>query len=240
MRRHRFILNVKLAAGPLSVSDFEFRNQVKNVLRLDVGEEMVICDGQGHEAVATLQNVGASSVDVTVGTVADNASESFADVVLYCAVLKRENFELVVQKATEAGVRRIVPVISMRTVKTGLRLDRAVKIAKEAAEQSGRGMVPEISEPLTFKAALADADANDVNIIFERDGVALDAAAVGTSTAEHRRKLGAFIGPEGGWETDEVSACHSHGFLVATLGPRTYRAETAAVIASHLLTATGG
>src|SRR5690606_37930403 len=89
MKRHRFIVNETLTQGPLSVRDFELRNQIKNVLRLDINEELVLCDGNGKEAVATLQNVGASSVDVVLGPVTDNVAESFADVTLYCAVLKR-------------------------------------------------------------------------------------------------------------------------------------------------------
>ena len=84
---------------------------------------------------------------------------------LYCAVLKRENFEWVVQKCTELGIRAIIPIVTTRTVKTGLKMDRLRIIAKEAAEQSGRGIIPVINNPLEFDRALEEAK-HQQNIFF--------------------------------------------------------------------------
>lgn len=235
MRLHRFIVDAALAEGAVTVRDPGLRSQLMNVLRLAEGDAVVLCDGKGTEANATILGFGAGSVDFAIDAVTANGAESDARVTLYCAVLKRENFEFVVQKATEAGAARIVPVVTRRTVKTGLRADRLAKIAKEAAEQSGRGTLPAVSEPMPFKAALDDAAACLTNVMFEIGGSAFDPS----SPAAGRSSVGVWIGPEGGWEEDEVAACRERGFAIATLGPRTLRAETAAIVATFLVARAG-
>jgi 16S rRNA (uracil1498-N3)-methyltransferase len=235
MRTHRFIVDAPLAVGQLTVHGTGLANQLANVLRLDVGDAVTLCDGKGMEASAAILSLAKNGVDFAVDSVMKNAAESDVRVTLYCAVLKRENFEVACQKATEAGAARIVPVVSRRTVKTGFRIDRLEKIVREAVEQSGRGVVPDIAEPKSFKEALADAEANALNVIFAVGGTPLDRIAVPDGAV----RVGAFIGPEGGWDEDEVSACRERGFAVASLGPRVLRAETAAVVATHLLAARG-
>jgi 16S rRNA (uracil1498-N3)-methyltransferase len=235
MRLHRFMVDAVLAPGTVTVRDPGLRNQLANVLRLAVGDAVVLCDGRGTEANAAILGFAANATDFAIDRVSPNAAESAARVTLYCAVLKRENFEIVVQKATEAGAARIVPVVTRRTVKTGLRLDRLGKIAKEAAEQSGRGILPVVAEPLSFKDALADAVANRSNVLFELGGRRLDARSFFPAGGS----VGVWIGPEGGWDDDEVAQCREKGFVVATLGPRTLRAETAAVVATFLAASSG-
>lgn len=236
MRLHRFIVDAALAQGPLTVRDAGLRNQLANVLRLEVGDAIVVCDGKGTEARATILSFGEGTVDLDVARPAANDAESAVRVTLYCAVLKRENFELVVQKATEAGAARIVPVVTRRTVKTGLRADRLSKIAKEAAEQCGRGTLPPVSEPLTFKEALQDAAALQANVVFELGAAALD---MPTLASGGRGNVGVWIGPEGGWDEIETERCRERGFAVASLGPRTLRAETAAIVAVFVLARAG-
>jgi len=164
MRLHRFILDLDLADDRLVISDFETINQIRNVLRLEVGDRFVVCDGKGKEATVQIFTgplgpserdapKGAGNILVDVLDRRDVASESSARVTLYCAVLKRENFELVVQKVTECGIAAIVPIISTRTVKLGVKLERLEKIAREASEQSGRGVIPEILGPIPLKDA---------------------------------------------------------------------------------------
>ncbi len=236
MRLHRFIGDFDFSSQRLSVRDAGLRNQLENVLRLEPGDAVELCDGAGKDARARVVAFGKATVDFDVDEVRANAAESPIDVVLYCAILKRENFEVVAQKATETGVRAIVPVLSNRTVKQQLRADRLEKIIREAAEQSGRGIVPSLREPLRFSDALDDAaDGNASNVLFE-----LGARQYAPAATAPGDRVGVFIGPEGGWDDAEVAAARKRGFLVAGLGARTLRAETAATVAVWLAVMGGG
>jgi 16S rRNA (uracil1498-N3)-methyltransferase len=148
-------------------------------------------------------------------------------VTLFCAVLKKENFELVVQKATECGVSKIIPIITARTVKTGLNLERLQKIAREASEQSGRSTVPEISEPISFDESLEMTRQNDLKILFDISGKFLG------KTSKNSPAI--WIGPEGGWTPEEIKKATQNNFKIASLGPNTLRAETAAIVATYML-----
>lgn len=236
MRLHRFIGDFDFSSQRLSVRDAGLRNQLENVLRLEPGDAVELCDGAGKDALARVVTFGKATVDFDVDEVRENAAESPIDVILYCAILKRENFEVVAQKATEAGVRALVPVLSSRTVKQQSRADRLEKIIREAAEQSGRGVVPTLNDPLRFADALDDAaNGNAANVLFELGAKPYAPAAAGPGT-----RVGIFIGPEGGWDDDEVAAARERKFLIAGLGARTLRAETAACVATWLAVMSGG
>ena len=229
MRLHRFILDVDLSQARLTVSDREVTNQVINVFRMAAGDAFVICDGKGREA--TVEIVEADKIVVVdVGEQRAVDAESATKTILYCAMLKRENFELVVQKTTESGVAEIVPIVTSRTVKLGAKLDRLEKIAREAAEQSGRGIVPTVHEPMSLKAAIAHAAGNARNVVFELGAPTLE---LGSWNLE-LPAVGLFIGPEGGWDEQEVEQLRAAGYHVAGLGPRVLRAETAAIVAVFL------
>ena len=157
--------------------------------------------------------------------------EPSARVTLYCAVVKKENFELIVQKATEIGVAEIVPVISRRTVKLSVRMERSRTIAREAAEQSGRNSLPTLAEPCDLAAALRSAAANGRNWFFDPAGDALSPADLAVT---EQRRLGIFIGPEGGWDPEELAAARRAGCRAANLGRLVLRAETAAIAACYL------
>jgi 16S rRNA (uracil1498-N3)-methyltransferase len=150
-------------------------------------------------------------------------------VILYCSIIKRENFELMAQKATEVGVKEIVPLLSSRTIKLNIKSERVEKIIKEASEQSGRGKVPELHPPMTFKDALEHAKSNDLNLFFDPSGKIF-------SPLTQEKKIGVFIGPEGGWDEDEIGLARAQNFQIVSLGKLVLRAETAAIVASFLPT----
>ncbi len=204
-------------------------HQIKNVLRLGTGEEIILVNGQSQEAIVKIITYGKDFVSAEIQTVRENKNEPERRVILYCSILKRENFELVVQKATEVGVSAIVPVICEHTIKTGLKKERLVKIIKEAVEQSGRGMVPDLSEPISFEQAVKEAQQNDENFFFD------------PSTSfrvdfdfKKKKTVGLFIGPEGGWGNFEIDLVRQRGFKMVSLGKLTLRGETAAIVASYL------
>lgn len=223
---HRFFIVGPLKSGRQTLVDRAVSHQIVSVLRLQPGEEVILLDGSGMEQPAVIAEVRGKEVEVAVGALMKNAAEPYRRVTLCCAVLKREHFEWVAQKATECGVSAIVPVITARTVKLGVKTERLRVIAKEAAEQSGRGVVPEVSEPMNLERALADAASAGRVVFFDVSGEPL--------SEKNNGAVSLFIGPEGGWDENEVALAREKGAMIANLGPRMLRAETAATVVTWL------
>jgi 16S rRNA (uracil1498-N3)-methyltransferase len=228
MKLHRFIGNYDVFAPELDITDEGVVHQVSRVLRLQPGQRIVLCDGKGREAEASILSMDKKMLSVTLERVTELQNEPEREIVLYCSIIKKELFDLVAQKATEVGVRQIVPLLSKRTVKQDLKIERIRQIVKEAAEQSGRGVIPFVHEPMNWHVAMDHAKENMVNLFFnvmERgDGI----------PQGFKKKIGVWIGPEGGWDEEELSEAKAANFLLAELGPLTLRAETAAIVASYL------
>ncbi len=229
MRLHRFIGDFDLSKEYLKIGDRDLVNQIKNVFRLKTGDELLLGDGKKKEALACVEEISKGVATLIIKRTQENENEPEIYGTLYCSILKKENFELATQKAVEAGISEIVPVIGKRTVKTAINVARLEKIAKEAAEQSGRGIIPKIHQPMPFEQALQHADNNDFNIFFRPSGLPLSKINIQT------RKVGVFIGPEGGWDDSETEAAEKRKFAMATLGKLILRAETAAAVAVYLV-----
>lgn len=227
MRKHRFISDFNFSVSPLIVTDQAMIDQWRKVLRLEVGAELILGDGRGQVAEGRLLSFGRDRAEIEIISVELVGDSPRRPVALYLAILKRDNFELAVQKAVECGVTRIVPINTERTVKLGLNTDRLAKIIREAAEQSGRAFLPELGPGQDFSIALKKArEAGDV-IIFDLAGETLP-------TLLPVSPQSIFIGPEGGFTEAEVAQARAAGACVASLGPLTLRAETAAIISSYL------
>jgi 16S rRNA (uracil1498-N3)-methyltransferase len=227
MRLHRFIGDFDLSQDNIEIKDAELINQVSRVLRLKANDQFILSDGNLNEAVAEISEVNKNTIIGKIISRNKNESEAKVRAYLYCAILKRENFELVAQKAVESGIFEIVPLITERTIKTGLNLERLRKIVREAAEQSGRGIVPKLHQAMDFKNVMEHASLNDINVLFDPDGKGFTGVA-------GAGKIGIFIGPEGGWSGDEIKFAKENNFQIASLGKLTLRAETAAIIASYI------
>ena len=230
MKIHRFIGTFDLSKKELEIKDTEIINQMKNVLRLKIGEIVELCDGKNISAIAEIVKIEKNSINVSIKEIAKNKNKANNNVTLFCAILKKENFELVVQKTTECGVSKIVPIITSRTIKNGLNIDRLRKIAKEASEQCGRINIPEILEPINFDESLKLVNKGDLNIIFDASGK--DVSKDNSLTAE---QFNIFIGPEGGWTEEEIEKTKKLNFKIASLGPLILRGETAAIVATYLV-----
>jgi len=228
MKLHRFIGSYDVFAPELDILDEAVVHQIGKVLRLQPGQQIILCDGKGREALASVLSLDKKSISVSLERVTNLQNEPEREIVLYCSIIKKELFDLVVQKATEVGVRQIIPLLSKRTVKQDVKVERLRQIAKEAAEQSGRGYIPYIHEPMKWHTAMDHAKDNLVNLFFhvmeKGDGI----------PQGFKKKIGVWIGPEGGWDDEEVLEAKRANFLMAELGPLTLRAETAAIIASYL------
>jgi len=230
MRLNRFIGQFDFSKGKLTILDEEVLNQVRNVFRMRVGDQFLLGNGEGKEALVELVEYGKNSLEVKILEIHENTNEPQNQVTLYCAVLKKENFELVVQKATEVGVCQIVPIITERTVKLNLRMDRLEKIIKEAAEQSGRAIVPKLEKIKDLEGALKEITGK--NVLFDISGQNIQGLGIGSEGSN----IGVWIGPEGGWTDNELELAKNAGFSIISLGQLTLRAETAAIIGSFLST----
>jgi 16S rRNA (uracil1498-N3)-methyltransferase len=225
-----------LAAGPVELRGEAF-HYLAHVLRARRGDRLVLFDGAGREAEATVDIVGDDALVLTAGE-PRAAAPAGVPVTLLLSLLKGEKMDLVVQKATELGVARVVPLASAHAV---VRLDgdrresrraRWQKIAADAARQCGRADVPEIAEILTPQEAFAAAPARAMRLVFhERDAPPLR-RVLGDALPE---EVVAAVGPEGGFAAAEIEAARAAGFLPAGLGPRVLRAETAAIAALAVL-----
>ncbi|HEV2706331.1 MAG TPA: 16S rRNA (uracil(1498)-N(3))-methyltransferase [Pyrinomonadaceae bacterium] len=236
----------------LFLSEEETRH-LRDVLRLRAGDEAFVFDGAGAEFRCVVADAGGRGRDGRArlevrGRVESAVPESPLALTLCAALLKGEKFDLVVQKATELGVVRVVPVETKRAEvrprnssdareATG-RLERWRRLALEAAKQSGRARLPEISEPRTLSSLLADIHAEEeqgdhARLLFAERGGGSLAEALGGRCA--LAAVTALVGPEGGWEDAEIEAGREHGWSIVTLGGRTLRAETACIAVTVLL-----
>ncbi len=231
MRLHRFIGDYDLSQKKLRLTDNETIRQVRNVLRLGVGDFLMLVERGAGEARCSITNLGDAFLEVEVLEHAPAPAEALRSVALYCAALKRDNFEFVAQKATEAGVARIVPVRTERTIKQNLNHVRLEKIVKEAAEQSGRTTVPAVGEVMPFSEAIVDAQAVGRTVI-ACDASGEPFSALARDIAD---EAALFVGPEGGWSEEELAAMRGAGCAVMSLGALMLRAETAATVASYLV-----
>lgn len=228
----------------------EESRHLRDVLRLRAGDEAFLFDGVGGEFRCVVVTVGGGKKDVATLEVGEPVEplrpESPLRLTLFVALLKGEKFDLVVQKATELGVWRIVPVVTKRADvrqrdvegDVGKRTTRWQRLALEAAKQSGRARVAEVEAPRAFSSVVAGeaGEAQTLRLLFsERGGRGLSETLKDLRDGEHPSSVAALVGPEGGWEDLELTEAREAGWLVVTLGGRTLRAETAAISVVVLL-----
>lgn len=235
MRLSRVYVDAPLAPGAAVTLSGSAAAHVSRVLRLAGGDPLTLFNGDGADYAARLGARHGATVTVTVGERSAVERESPLQVTLAQGVSRGERMDFVVQKATELGVARILPVLTARSV---VRLEgaqaarraahwRAIAIA--ACEQSGRNRLPQVAEPLTFAQLLAEPAA----------GARLLLSAAGTQGLRSVPPPGGavllLIGPEGGLSGEEEAGALAAGFTAVRLGPRVLRTETAALAALALL-----
>lgn len=208
-----------------------------SVLRCRERDTVTVIDGRGKAYTAAITGISpiAVSVDITAEIAVD--TESPRHLVLCQGILKGEKMDMVVQKATELGVKEIFPVITERgIVKETRKVKRWRKIAEEAAEQCGRAVIPEVYDPISFRELLAGRGEPGNNrhglIFYERGGLLVGDAV---KKLPGGSIIDIFIGPEGGFTAAEVGFAEERGFIRATLGKRILRAETAAIVSAAIV-----
>lgn len=220
----------------------EAHRYLARVLRLRVGDTLVVFDGEGREWDATIVRSQDEETWIQLSNGRQTAARG-TTLTLLQALPKADRMEFVVQKATELGVDQIVPVLTSRVVvrldpdKAAARQQRWQKIAQEAARQCGRADVPRVHAPRTLADALGNLPPGKRLAAWE-DAHGQPLLACVNPNDEHLQIL---IGPEGGLSRDEIARAEALGFVPVTLGPRILRTETAALVALTLAKAgTGG
>ena len=217
-------------------------NHIKNVLRLEVGDWIVACDGNGTDYVSRIQSICSDEVVASIEKVQPTGTELPVRITLFQGMPKKDKLELIIQKAVELGACEIVPVMTKRTVvklseekKINKRLERWQSIAYAAAKQCDRGIIPTVHKPVSYEEALAMADQLDYNVIPYELQTGMEEARKIVDQACKQRSLGIFIGPEGGFEPEEVERAMTRNIHPMTLGKRILRTETAGMALLSIL-----
>ena len=209
--------------------------QHAKVLRLKNGEEVLVCDGQGNECRCVISDVAPGQISLVVKDRQVSETEAAVQVSVYMAFSKGDKLEHVIQKATELGAYEIVAFPSARCVSKPddkslkKKLERWQKIAASAAEQSGRGRIPQVITLPTYKAALERATLADKALLFYENEHAVT-LKMALEQGPYRT-VSLLTGPEGGLEVSEVEQARAAGMEVCTLGRRILRCETAPLCA---------
>jgi 16S rRNA (uracil1498-N3)-methyltransferase len=254
---HRFFVSPELLQGanievPLPK---ELAHQVRDVIRLDIGEQILLLDNSGDEILAKVANTNKASVEVYLLERRPGKSEPAVRIILCQGMLKSTRFEWILEKGTELGVTVFSPIICRRSM-AGLegtgssKIQRWQRIIQESAEQSGRSRLPELLPIRSLVDALNDISQDTLAIMPWEEEPSLTLHDVLNSSNRSPENVGAtlavarsmetrtlqtpptvvlFIGPEGGLMAEEVALAKTHGVQVVTLGARILRAETAAI-----------
>ena len=216
-------------------------NHIKNVLRMSCGDELSISDGCGKDYFCTIEAMDREQVVLHIENSWDSYVELSTKLYLFQGLPKGEKMELIIQKAVELGVYEIIPVVTARTIvkldakKEQKKLTRWQSVAESAAKQSGRGVIPKVAAPVSFKEAVAAAAGLEVSVMPYEQAKGMDDARALVRSMKGRESIGIFIGPEGGFDAGEVSLVENAGIKTMTLGRRILRTETAGLTVLSIL-----
>ncbi len=215
----------------------ELARRLATVLRLKRGDRLVLADGAGRDYEVELTAVSPRAATAAVIAERPSPPEPSLELVLYQSLIRPQRFELVLEKGTELGVSRFVPLLSsraqVRTEGGSQRLQRWRRIVTEAAEQSGRGRVPAIDPPSLFEDAVRSAPG--LRLMPWEGERSQGLRSYLRSLGDRPLAASLFIGPEGGFAEDEVRLAREAGCVPISLGPRILRSETAGIVAAALV-----
>ncbi len=232
MKLHRFYvggLHDKRGALRLEhhvwVHDKELLNQWLKVLRLRIGDQIVLFTGPEDERLYKVGLIEPATVGLDLVTQLEPQRPK-REIYLFWSLLKKDNNDHILQKATELGASHFIPLLAERTAKTGFDSMRATRIVIEAAEQCGRSDIPAVRDPITPQTAVQEYS-DKINLVVCDQNTEDKNIPNGMAN----KPLGLLIGPEGGWSEDEKELFQKHGLPHINIGQFTLRAETAAVTA---------
>lgn len=219
---------------------------IKNVLRLKVGDSITICDGKENEYIVDIEKIEKESIKTSIKYRNSSITEKQPQILLYQAVPKADKMDLIIQKSVELGINKVIPVFTDRTI-VNMRNDKDIqkkilrwqRISLEASKQSGRGIIPEISKPVTFYKALELMNNNDRKfILYEKESfINLKKYIINENIIklEKENTISFIVGPEGGFTDNEVNDAKMKNIKSVSLGKRILRTETVALVVLSII-----
>jgi len=229
MRLHNFFIEQKIGdQKEITIDDSSLLNQWRHVFRLNTGASVVLLDNSGFEYLAQFTELTYLKAVFAILEKRKNKFLPKKEIFLFQALIKPDKFEWILEKGTELGVSHFRPVITHRAMAKKLNLARARKIITESAEQSGRGTLPALYEPMKLEELLST---------YQFPYVAFDPSGKPWTHKdfETTNALGVLIGPEGGWSEQELKLLRDKNIPIISLGTQILRAETAAIAVTSLL-----
>ena len=209
-------------------------NHIKNVLRMEPGEELMVCDGTGMQYACQIEEFPAGAVVLSVLKAEKASTELPVRLKLYQGLPKKDKMELIIQKAVELGAAEIIPVMTKRCIvkleddkKEAKKLERWQAIAESAAKQSGRGIIPTVGRVMNYKDAVKKSASEGMALIPYEMAEGMKSLKDAAAKAAGEQVISVFIGPEGGFEEAEVEFARENGVVPVSLGKRILRTETA-------------
>ena len=237
---HRFFVNVQnISAGRVKIIDSRV-HQIRDVLRMKTGDEIIVLDNTGMEYIARLTSISNKEIVGEIIEKRRNEAEPHTKITLYQSLLARDKFEFVIQKCTEIGVTHFVPVITERSIVrkaekiTRQKISRFESIISEAAEQSARGKIPTLRNPVELSKIVSELDKFDIILVGSTQKCAPLNEILQNCTT-HPENAALFIGPEGGFSERELDFLSGGTIKHFSLGKRILRTETAAMAASAII-----
>ena len=236
---HFFIQPEQVAAQEVTILGSDV-NHIKNVLRMKIGEKICVNDGS-HEYLCSIAQLESEAVTATIEQVSDKTSELPAKIVLFQGLPKADKMETIIQKSVELGVYEIVPVQMKRCVvkldskKEEAKRKRWQAISESAAKQAGRGLIPEVHPLMTYKEALAYASGMEHVLVPFEHAKNMEATRTALTAVKPGEQVAIFIGPEVGFEDEEIAQAENQGAQAITLGRRILRTETAGMAVLAML-----
>ncbi len=231
MKLHNFFIDEIIGdRKEIKITDSGLISQWRHVLRLNTGSSVILFDNSGFEYEARFME---RTYLKAVFAIIEKRKNSFSpkrNVSLFQAVIKPDKFEWVLEKGTEIGVSHFQPIVASRSVARKLNLTRAKKILKESSEQSGRGILPTISETISLESAISNLPSESEAFVLDPSGIPIPDSLFLLPTSTH-----VFVGPEGGFTDRELSQFKEKKAPIYSVGTQILRSETAAVAILSLL-----
>ena len=239
---HHFFVEPSQIQGNHIFIDGPDVNHIRNVLRMNPGEEVNVTDGSGEKVYrCAIASIGEDKVELNIMWAHEKGMELPSKIYLFQGLPKSDKMELIIQKAVELGVYEIIPMATARAVvkldqkKAAAKVKRWQAISESAAKQSKRLLIPEVKEPVKFSEALKLASDLDVRLIPYELAEGMDGTRRIIQSVKPGQSVAVFIGPEGGFEEAEVELAKEAGFQAITLGRRILRTETAGMTVLSIL-----
>lgn len=237
---HKFFVSNNLIDGDKAVIEGDDVKHIYKVLRLQIGDEIIINNLNGQEYLAKIDDINKKEVQVSIIEKIEVSNESPIRIHLYQGLPKSTKMDLIAQKGTELGISSITPVITERVVVKNegefKKVDRWQRIALEASKQSKRTLIPTINTPISFETMMEKMKSMDLIVVpYENaEGYGIK-KMVKDIQIDSIIDIAIVIGPEGGFEEEEISKLKDMGAHIVTLGPRILRTESAGFVCTAIL-----